>query len=151
MLVTPTFQLLYLHSWKIAMSTNFRAGLAVAKERHDRDSQGPFPVLLPCQHHGDTKYSHWQTLGSEPVAKPFNRWHEPHYIMPNYWWLLRQDTGSMHPTCEPTGNTEEWGSPCSKPHSERRLGCCGLQHSSPEAELPQRHYVGPIWGSLHSC
>lgn len=61
------------------------------------------------------------TLGSEPAAKPSNRWHEPHSIMPNYWWLLRQvhTIGRHAPTREPTENTEEWGSPCSKLYTVR--------------------------------
>lgn len=108
------------------MSTSFRPVPAVAKECHDREGKEPFPVLLPCQHQGDTRPSHWQTLGSEPAAKPSNRWHEPHYIMPSYWWLLRQvdiTRRYVPTTCEPTGNTETWGSLCSKLHSERGLSC----------------------------
>lgn len=50
LLVTPTFQLLYLHSWKITMPMSVWAGPAVAKECHDRDGKEHFPVLLPCQH-----------------------------------------------------------------------------------------------------
>lgn len=63
LLVTPTFQLLYLHSWKIAIPMSFRAGPAVAKECHDRDGKEHVPVLLPQQQQGDTRLSHWTTLG----------------------------------------------------------------------------------------
>lgn len=77
---------------------------------------------------------------------PFNRWHEPHYIMPSYWWLLRQDTlEACTQLVSPLG-TQKSGEAPAQSHTVRRLGCCGPQHSSPEAELPQRHYTGPIGG-----
>lgn len=84
--------------------------------------------LSCCQHRGDTILGHWQTLGSEPAA-------EPHHIMPGYRWLLMQvDTlGGMYPTPEPTGNTEERGSPCSKPHSEG--GWDGADCNTPDQRL----------------
>lgn len=95
LLVTPTFQLLYLHSWKITMPMSFRAGPAGAKGCHERDGREHFPVLC----HGSVRMTldsateqHWAK--SLQLSFPTDGMR-----LITSWWLLRQVDGYNCESC----------------------------------------------------